>query len=177
MLINAGTLAGLDENPAELNGYGPISARTARRLVAEATGLTGLLMDRNGSVVQVLRRRRVPSELKRWLQARDGTCRFPGCSHSVRGSEIDHTVPWSVGGPTAEANLAHLCRKHHRLKTLGYWHAAQTGAGAIRWTSPAGRTYFTSPQLCLSQPGKEPSPRETESRMPAESESLADCPF
>ncbi|WP_269440220.1 HNH endonuclease, partial [Arthrobacter sp. zg-Y769] len=140
----------------ELNGYGPISAETARRLAENASHLTGLVQDRaSGEILGVGKRRRIPPGLRRWLQARDGTCRFPGCDTPAAGhttTEIDHTLPFAHGGATEHSNLAHLCRKHHRLKTLGHWqaHRDATGpAGALEWTSPLGRTYRTTPQLHL----------------------------
>ena len=117
VLINADTLAGLNENPAELNGYGPISADTARTMILDALHWTPLLQDpATGEILNVGRTRRIPAGLKRWLQARDGTCRFPGCSVSVTHAEIDHTTPFSHGGPTDHTNLEHLCPKHHRLQ-------------------------------------------------------------
>ncbi|MEB7449233.1 HNH endonuclease signature motif containing protein [Arthrobacter koreensis] len=148
VLINADTLAGLDENPAELNGYGPISAETARAMILDALHWTPLIQDpATGQILTVGRTRRIPSGLKRWLQARDGTCRFPGCSVSVTHAEIDHTKPFSHGGPTDHANLEHLCPKHHRFKTLGHWTARQPEAGTVEWNSPTGRIYATDPAL------------------------------
>ncbi|WP_170287734.1 HNH endonuclease signature motif containing protein [Arthrobacter citreus] len=148
VLINADTLAGLDENPAELNGYGPISAETARSMILEALHWTPLLQDpATGEILTVGRTRRIPAGLKRWLQARDGTCRFPGCPVNVTHAEIDHTTPYAHGGPTDHTNLEHLCPKHHRFKTLGHWKARQPEAGTIEWNSPTGRTYTTDPTL------------------------------
>ncbi|MFF3039516.1 HNH endonuclease [Arthrobacter citreus] len=148
VLINADTLAGLDENPAELNGYGPISAETARSMILEALHWTPLLQDpATGEILTVGRTRRIPAGLKRWLQARDGTCRFPGCPVNVTHAEIDHTTPYARGGPTDHTNLEHLCPKHHRFKTLGHWKARQPEAGTIEWNSPTGRTYTTDPAL------------------------------
>ncbi|MGW9403772.1 DUF222 domain-containing protein [Arthrobacter sp. NPDC055585] len=148
VLINADTLAGIDENPAELNGYGPISAETARAMILEALHWTPLLQDpATGEILNVGRTRRIPAGLKRWLQARDGTCRFPGCSVTVTHAEIDHTKPFSHGGPTDHSNLEHLCPKHHRFKTLGHWKARQPEAGTIEWDSPTGRTYRTESAL------------------------------
>jgi hypothetical protein len=148
VLINADTLAGLDENPAELNGYGPISAETARAMILDALRWTPLIQDPStGHILTVGRTRRIPAGLKRWLQARDGTCRFPGCSVSVTHAEIDHTTPYSHGGATEHANLEHLCPKHHRFKTLGHWTARQPEAGTVEWNSPTGRTYATDPAL------------------------------
>ncbi|MFW0771437.1 DUF222 domain-containing protein [Arthrobacter koreensis] len=148
VLINADTIAGLDENPAELNGYGPISAETARAMILDALRWTPLIQDPStGEILNVGRTRRIPAGLKRWLQARDGTCRFPGCSVSVTHAEIDHTKPFSRGGATEHANLEHLCPKHHRFKTLGHWTARQPEPGTIEWHSPTGRTYATDPAL------------------------------
>ncbi|MCQ2001992.1 HNH endonuclease [Arthrobacter zhaoxinii] len=170
VLVNADTLLGLDDQPAELNGYGPISAETARRLAENASHLTGLVQDRaTGDILGVGKRRRIPPGLRRWLQARDGTCRFPGCETPASGhstTEIDHTVPWARGGTTDHTNLSHLCRKHHRFKTLGHWKASQStagpGSGILEWTSPLGRTYQTTPQLRLRANGHEPPEHRAE---------------
>ncbi|MCC9205049.1 HNH endonuclease [Arthrobacter sp. zg-Y769] len=159
VLINAETLFGADDQPAELHGYGPISAEAARRLARNAAGWTGLAQDpRTGEILGVGRRRKVPAGLRRWLRARDGTCRFPGCRVNTANSDIDHTTDWAKGGPTDHRNLEHLCRRHHRFKTLGYWKARQPSPGIIEWTSPTGRVYRTEPFLELgsSHPVAEP---------------------
>ncbi|WP_227902828.1 HNH endonuclease signature motif containing protein [Arthrobacter zhangbolii] len=148
VLINAETLFGANEEPAELHGYGPISAEAARRLARTATRWTGLVQDPDtGEILGVGRRRKVPAGLARWLRARDGTCRFPGCRVSTAVSEIDHTTEWGKGGTTDHGNLAHLCRRHHRFKTLGFWTARQPAPGVMEWTSPTGRVYRTDPFL------------------------------
>ena len=158
VLINAETLFGADEEPAELHGYGPISAEAARRLARSATRWTGLVQDsRTGEILGVGRRRKVPAGLARWLRARDGTCRFPGCRVSTAVTEIDHTTDWAQGGPTDHGNLAHLCRRHHRFKTLGFWQAKQPAPGIMEWTSPTGRVYRTEPFLELAPTRPEPA--------------------
>ncbi|MCQ1945247.1 HNH endonuclease signature motif containing protein [Arthrobacter sp. zg-Y1116] len=153
VLINAETLFGADDQPAELLGYGPISAEEARRLARNAAGWTGLAQNpHTGEILGVGRRRKVPAGLRRWLRARDGTCRFPGCRVSTANADIDHTIDWARGGPTDHGNLEHLCRRHHRFKTLGYWKACQPVPGVIEWTSPTGRVYRTEPFLELGPP-------------------------
>lgn len=156
ILINADTLTGMDDNPVELNGYGSLSPQAGRRMVAEAVHWTPLIQDpESGEVLRVGRRRRIPAGLKRWLQARDGTCRFPGCGVNAVRAEIDHTDPWARGGLTDHSNLEHLCPKHHRFKTLGHWKAKQPEAGVLEWVSPTGRTYRTEPMLdYASEPGR-----------------------
>ena len=140
-------LVGHDDIPATLDGYGPIPLDIARGLVARAPTLTRLLTHpETGAVLSVGRKRyRIPEELRRWLQTRDGTCRFPGCSKKARRCDIDHTQEWHNGGTTAHDNLAHLCEQHHRLKTLTDWKVEQIGNGVLRWTSPTGRIYETEP--------------------------------
>ena len=148
VLIDAETLIGADDKPAELNGYGPIAADAARRLAGQALYWTGILRDNSsGEILAVGRRRKVPAGLRRWLQARDGTCRFPGCRVSTFRTEIDHTVPWGQGGETDHGNLSNVCPKHHRLKTLGLWEARQPQPGKLEWVSPLGRQYSTAAQL------------------------------
>ncbi|MBP3042600.1 HNH endonuclease [Arthrobacter jiangjiafuii] len=151
VLINAETLFGADEQPAELHGYGPISPKTARRMAREAAKWTPVERDpETEEILRVGRRRKIPAGLQRWLRARDGTCRFPGCRSNAVISEIDHTRPWAQGGATDHDNLEHLCRRHHMFKTEGFWKACQPAAGVIEWTSPGGRTYRTEPHLQLA---------------------------
>ncbi|WP_104103536.1 HNH endonuclease signature motif containing protein [Arthrobacter sp. 08Y14] len=151
VLITAETLFGADEQPAELHGYGPISPETARRLARQAAHWTPV--ERHPDTEEILRvgrRRKVPAGLQRWLRARDGTCRFPGCRTNAVIAEIDHTKPWSHGGSTDHDNLEHLCRRHHMFKSRGFWKAHQRIPGIIEWTSPGGRTYRTDPHLTLA---------------------------
>ena len=139
-------------------------------MILEALHWTPLLQDpATGEILNVGRTRRVPAGLKRWLQARDGTCRFPGCSVNVTHAEIDHTTPYSHGGPTEHTNLEHLCPKHHRFKTLGHWKARQPEAGTLEWNSPTGRTYTTDAELAFM-----PSPRKTSRESPGQKTKQAD---
>jgi len=146
------SLVGEDVVPANLDGYGPIPLEIARGLVARAPSLTRILTHpETGAVLSYGRKRyRIPEELRRWLQARDETCRFPGCSKKAQRCDIDHTQEWHDGGSTAHDNLAHLCEKHHRVKTLTDWNVEQVGNGVLRWTSPTGRIYLTEPAEILA---------------------------
>ncbi len=59
--------------------------------------------------------------------------------------EVDHTVDHALGGPTAVANLAHLCQRHHTQKQFTRWKVRQLPGGVLEWTSPTGRTYTDEP--------------------------------
>ncbi|MBG6216828.1 hypothetical protein IWX75_001272 [Arthrobacter sp. CAN_A6] len=142
------TLLGVDDAPANLEGYGPIPAHIARRLAAHAPSFTRILTHPETGAILSLGRTSyvVPADLRNWLRIRDKTCRHPGCNRGAINSEIDHTTPWAHGGETSHTNLGHLCRYHHALKTAGHWHYTQPIPGTIVATSPAGRTYTTYPE-------------------------------
>ncbi len=95
-------------------------------------------------------RYRIPRALADRIRARDGVCRFPHCPVPATSCDIDHTVPFdhanpSEGGRTEDANLACLCRRHHRWKTQGHMTLQQLGDGLLRWTMPDGQVYDTEP--------------------------------
>ncbi|MHA7156410.1 HNH endonuclease, partial [Arthrobacter sp. TMN-50] len=141
------TLLGGD-GPAELEGYGPIDPDTARKLAAHAPGFTRILTHpETGTVLSVGRDRyKVPKGLRTTILVRDKTCRHPGCNRPAPACDIDHTIPWHQGGTTSYDNLAALCKRHHMLKTDGYWHYQQPEPGTITATSLTGKNYTTLPQ-------------------------------
>ena len=49
------------------------------------------------------------------LAVRDGGCGFPDCDRPLAWCEAHHLVHWLDGGPTDLANLALVCRAHHRM--------------------------------------------------------------
>lgn len=149
------TLLGASAEPGLLDGYGPIDPDTARELAAAAPSFTRLLTcPETGAVLSVGREQyRTPSDLRRWLRLRDGTCRFPGCRRNAVHCDVDHTEPWADGKPTAGSNLAHLCRGHHRLKHAAGWRVTQGPDGVARWTAPSGRAYQTDPAVRLDGHG------------------------
>jgi hypothetical protein len=146
--VPALTLLGLDDEPAELDGYGPIDADTARRLAAHAPSLRRILVHpETGALLSYGREHyRAPADLDGFVRVRDGRCRFPGCSRRADRADLDHTTAWTRNGPTDAANLAALCRHHHRLKHHSGWHVAQEPGGVMRWTSPAGHMLRTLPE-------------------------------
>ncbi|MCW2544627.1 MAG: putative endonuclease [Frankiales bacterium] len=74
------------------------------------------------------------ARLRRYLQARDRTCVFPGCHRRV--TDVDHRIPWPLG-PTAHHNLQLLCRHHHRGKQAVFT-VELTDDGDYLWTTRGG---------------------------------------
>ncbi|OBF04877.1 hypothetical protein A5730_17790 [Mycobacterium sp. ACS4054] len=95
----------------------------------------------------------VPSQaLADFVRCRDLTCRWPGCDCPAVACDIDHTVPHAAGGPTHASNLKCYCRAHHLVKTFWGWREKQLPDGTLILTSPAGRTYVTTPGSALLFP-------------------------
>jgi len=83
--------------------------------------------------------------LQHLIRARTTTCSAPGCQRPAARCDLDHTKPYDQGGLTCECNLAPLCRHHHRCKQSQGWRLDQPEPGIMRWTTPAGRRYLTTP--------------------------------
>ena len=146
--VPALTLLDRSDEPAILDGYGPIDPETAKTLCGNAPSFTRLLTHpETGAVLSVGRDSyRVPQDLRNWLRARDATCRFVGCSRPAQYCDIDHTHDWACDGYTGHDNLAHLCPSHHALKHNSDWSVEQSDDGTLIWTSPSGKTYTTHPE-------------------------------
>jgi hypothetical protein len=162
--VAAGTLLGLDEEPAELAGYGPIPAHMARRIAQDATWRR-VLLDGHGVVCcRGETGYRPGADLTGTVITRDATCTFPGCRVPAWRCDIDHIKPYdhSRKGPaqTVAGNLHALCRHHHRLKTHTPWTVTRDpDTGVTTWTSPQGRTY-------QREPHKPPGPKNLPKKSP-----------
>ena len=88
------------------------------------------------------------TELAALVRARDGRCRFPGCSIAARSCDLDHVRPWPTGR-TAARNLLTLCRRHHRIKQRPGWRLRLNPDGTATWTDPTGRERTTTPLNAL----------------------------
>ena len=92
-----------------------------------------------------------PAWMRETVVLRDRHCVFPGCTLDARGCDLDHITPYrspDEGGPpgqTSTANLACLCRRHHRMKTHKAWRYRRTDDGDYLWHSPHGLTYTVTP--------------------------------
>ena len=83
---------------------------------------------------------------RRFLHARDRTCRHPGCRRPAARTDLDHVTAHAHGGATDCANLCCLCRRHHRLKTHAPgWRFTMTSDGVLTVTTPSGVTRTTRP--------------------------------
>ncbi|WP_457973892.1 DUF222 domain-containing protein [Arthrobacter sp. D1-17] len=139
------SLLGAGEEPAVLDGYGPVPASMARKLTAEgATSFLRVLTDpRDGAPLEIGRTGyRLTTPMRQWLRLRDARCSFPGCNNHSLDNEADHVLAWSNGGGTGVSNLGQACPRHHRLKHSSAWRPLNAARDSPPgWISPAGRYY------------------------------------
>jgi hypothetical protein len=172
--LGLGTLAMLDNEPGELPGYGPVIADIARQTAAQMastatwrfevldhhastiaegilgpaarTTLTRLLgrVDRSGY--------RPTAAQEAFVNARDKTCRAPGCHRPAHNCDIDHMCDWTCCQDTSLWNLCAACKRHHVAKHLAGF-KVRRGPHGIDWTTPRGHRYtvihHTDPQPSL----------------------------
>lgn len=58
---------------------------------------------------------------------------------TVAAEELDHIIPLHLGGDSSEANLAPLCKAHHRRKTLREKNARRGRLGHLPDGTPRAR--------------------------------------
>src|SRR5688500_3777547 len=114
-----------------------VSAEVCRRVLCDA-GVVPMLEDEEGKTIDVGRKTRtIPAALRRALDARDGGCRFPGCTNRIF-TDAHHVEHWLDGGETNLDNTVLLCRRHHRYLHEHGFSLERTG-DALLFRDPAGR--------------------------------------
>jgi hypothetical protein len=158
------TLLRRTDEPARLEGYGPIDADTARRLAADAPSfhrllthpLTGVRLDLDRTTYAP------PADLRLRVQLRDEVCRFPGCERAAHSCDIDHAREWQDRGVTRAANLVSLCRGDHNGTSSGLVTECVREDDSVDWETLWGRL--------VSDPPPEPFD-------PVPEDLLDGCPF
>jgi hypothetical protein len=161
VVVSADTLLGLDDQPAHLTGYGPITAHTARRLAAEESGTwRRLLTDPDtGALLDISAEKyRPPQRLRDFVAARDDVCAFPTCNQPGYRCEYEHTVPYSQGGSTCRCNGALACRRHNQCKLETGWTYTHNPDGSFTWTTHTGHRYTSTPTIQWTAKATEPKP-------------------
>lgn len=158
LVMSDQALWGQDNAPAVLDGYGPIPASLAQRLVKDAAvdkrslaTLRRLYRDpKSGSLVAMESRSRLfPKGLAGFIGVRDRTCRTPYCDAPIR--HRDHATPRNRGGPTSAANGLGECERCNYTKEAPGWRvtaADDNGVHTAEFVTPTGARYrSTAPPL------------------------------
>ena len=168
LIMTDRTLFQGDSEPARLPGYGVVPAGWARNTLKDAAAEDPASEDPafttwlrrlytapgTGDLVAMDSRARLfPAGLRRFIQARDDTCRTPYCDAPIR--HHDHVIPWHQGGPTSQTNGQGLCEACNHTKEAPGWAVKPLGPGVagrprhpLEIRTPTGHTYrSTAPPL------------------------------
>jgi hypothetical protein len=145
--VDLTTLAGLNENPGEIPGWGPVISEIARQAAEPEKQWQVTVTDNGGRPVWGGTTRYRPKVTeRRQITTTYTTCVFLGCRMPSTESDIDHHHPWSLGGATEPINLGPECRHDHIVKDKGGWKLRRNPDGSYTWTSRHGHTYTTRPE-------------------------------
>jgi hypothetical protein len=154
VMTDTALLAGGNE-PAVLEGHGPVPAVLARDLLAglpkaEALKLRRLFTDpADGRIVGMDSTQRCfTGALRELITTRDQLCRTPWCGAPIR--DVDHIQPYAGSGRTALANGQGLCRRCNHAKQAPGWRSELVPGArhTVATTTPTGHRYIsTAPPL------------------------------
>lgn len=167
LVMTERALLGTDDTPASVDGYGPIPAVLARRIVAssQAQTWTRRLYARpvDGALVAMDSHRRIyPAQLRRLLVHRDQLCRTPWCNAPIR--HADHATAAATGGQTTAANGQGLCAACNYAKQAPGWTTQATetydtkdlAAPLLQITTPTRHRYTSRPPPLPGFPTSDP---------------------
>ncbi|MEU4451589.1 DUF222 domain-containing protein [Nocardioides sp. NPDC023903] len=153
IVMTADSLANTNDQPALVEGYGPVPAAWAREALADAeVFVRRLFTDPTGQLVAMeSRSRKAPDGLVEFITTRDGgICRTNGCDAPIRN--IDHVERHADGGETRAENLQGLCERCNQAKEALGWRARPGPDGSIITITPTGHTYTSPPPDTWAQP-------------------------
>ncbi|RZS79980.1 uncharacterized protein DUF222 [Motilibacter rhizosphaerae] len=155
VVVSLATVAGLAEDPAHLEGYGPVPAELGRAVAADAEWALRVTGPEGELLATAPLRHQPSARLRAFVVAREQTCGHPTCDRAARELQLDHREAFdhehpARGGPTTGANLDPKCQRDHNLKTWHGWGAWRDRDGTLVTRTPFGRHYLTErePQPC-----------------------------
>jgi hypothetical protein len=142
VIIDAPTLFGLANHPAEIPGYGMVPTGAALDLLAEGSPIRRLIIDEHdGHLLHYgTRTYLVPPPLADHLIALHHTSVGPHSSVRAAGCDMEHNIPHQRGGTTDPDNNSPIDRRWHRAKTHAGWTYTVKKDASVTWTSPTGLT-------------------------------------
>jgi Domain of unknown function (DUF222) len=170
LTMQAKTLLAGDLTPAVVGGFGAVPAGWAMDLLARTVDagsqvfLRRILTDPvDGTVVALdSHRRRFDGTARRFLDARDQTCRMPGCDAPIR--HHDHIARHADGGPTTPTNGQGTCVAWNLVKENPDWTVRAlppdrpNAPPAVQVITPTGHSYTSKAPPALGPGSTPPDP-------------------
>jgi hypothetical protein len=142
--------AGGPDGPDGRTTADPLALADARVLATAALGGSGEHPPGTPGAYRPSRR------LRRLIELRAPRCEWPGCGARAVRCDSEHDLAWP-SGPTCACNLGPCCRRHHRVKQLG-WTKTRGRRGVVTWTDPIGRSWTSPGQHQPPQRAQRPPP-------------------
>ncbi|HVX68695.1 MAG TPA: DUF222 domain-containing protein [Mycobacteriales bacterium] len=147
LVIDAPTMFGLANHPAEIPGYGMVPADAALDLLADGAPIRRLLIDEHdGHLLHYgTKTYLVPPSLADHLIALHHRSVGPHSGVPAASCDMEHNLPHQDGGTTDPDNNAPVDRRWHRAKTHTGWTYVINKDHSVTWTSPYGMTETVHP--------------------------------
>jgi hypothetical protein len=148
VVISDSALFGDGDQPAWLDGFGPVPADVARRLASHPEAAVEIRRlhakpDSGELVAMESGSRCFRGGLATMIELRDQICRTPWCDAPIR--HTDHVVGAGEGGPTSYVNGQGLCEFCNHTKQAPGWTARPGPDGQVLTTTPTGLSHTTAP--------------------------------
>ncbi|MQB01556.1 MAG: DUF222 domain-containing protein [Actinobacteria bacterium] len=143
--VDAELLAGAQGGRCHTDEGAALPFATVERMACDCS--TVPIVEHDGEPLDIGRKsRKIPTGMRRALEARDGGCCFPGCGQRrfVQGHHVEY---WPHGGRTALSNLMSLCRFHHRKLHEGGYLLREKDDGSLEFVHPSGSAIGAGPPL------------------------------
>lgn len=143
------TYAGLNDEPAELAGSGPIPASLARHIASgPKTVLRRVITDpRTGQVLELGQTRYRPKAgLEEYCRVRDRECRGPGCNRPAQFCDNDHDSGGEQGSTAGDLSLIGFCTRDNKIKDEPGWSHQVAEDGTLTITSPGQLQHVSRPE-------------------------------
>jgi len=171
VVMDLPTLRGEADQVALIDGQ-PVPGEIGREVAEFATWWRRLVTDPvDGHLLDYGRATYLPEKLRRFILARDGVCRAPGCTTKAASRlQMDHVHEFP-SGPSSAWNCGAVCTTCHQMKTTGFTDITDSHAdGSCTWITAWGQSIQVPPRSVLpiepDPPPVEPAPPTPEEPPP-----------
>jgi Domain of unknown function (DUF222) len=144
--VSLSTLLGCDDHPAQLDGYGPITAALARRLAADQSGTwRRLVTDNTGHLLDYGRKPTGHPPTSPTTSSPGTTCTFPDADDQPDSATSSTTRPGVAAARQPAQTSARYANATTTPKHDAGWQVHRRPDGTSAWTSPTGHRYGVRP--------------------------------
>ncbi|MDO5500886.1 MAG: hypothetical protein Q4F67_14520 [Propionibacteriaceae bacterium] len=139
---------------AHVEGIGRVTQAHLHELLASCAGPVSVRPVADLADPMGVASYRPTAEMVWRVKERDEREMFPYSQRSAHSTrvDIDHTRTWATSRDTSLPNLGPNSRRTHRAQTHAGFCTSQERPGLFKWTTPLGKTYWTSRHGTFTSP-------------------------